>query len=50
MRCIECGKYPFCLKIEDSQKDACEHSIKRPLNTTVTRKDVKKYEQETEES
>lgn len=25
MKCIKCGKYPFCNKIQDSQQEACEN-------------------------
>lgn len=46
MKCIKCGKYPFCNKIENSQKEACEGFIKRPLEITVTRKEVLKDEQQ----
>ena len=31
MRCIECGKYPFCKKIDNFQKTDCANMIKRPL-------------------
>lgn len=39
MKCINCGKYPFCNKIENSQQEACKEFIKRPLGIEVTRKD-----------
>ena len=29
MKCIKCGKYPFCNKIENSQQEACKNFIKR---------------------
>lgn len=44
MKCINCGKYPFCNKIENSQQEACENFIKRPLGIEVTRKDENKSE------
>ena len=31
MRCIECGKYPFCRFIENPQEKVCEKSIKKPI-------------------
>ena len=31
MRCIECGKFPFCEFIENPQEKACERSIKKPI-------------------
>jgi len=37
MKCINCGKFPFCNKIQDSQQEACENSIKRPLEIEVKR-------------
>lgn len=39
MKCINCGKYPFCNKIENSQQEACESFIKRNFNIKKTRKD-----------
>lgn len=45
MKCINCGKYPFCNKIENSQQNACEDFIKRPLGITVTRKEDLENEQ-----
>lgn len=33
MKCIECGKYPFCNKIENSQQDICKNFIKRIITT-----------------
>lgn len=47
MKCINCGKYPFCNKIENSQQKACENFIKRPLEIEVTRRDELKDEQRT---
>lgn len=44
MKCINCGKYPFCNKIENSQQNACESFIKRPLGIMVIRKDEIKSE------
>ena len=43
MKCIKCGKYPFCNKIENSQQKACEEFIKRQLGKAVkiTRKGSK---------
>ena len=36
MRCIQCGRYPFCKKkIKNSQQEACEEFIKRKLMTTT---------------
>lgn len=34
-KCIKCGRFPFCNKIEDSQQEACEEFIKRSLNIEV---------------
>lgn len=34
-KCIKCGRFPFCNKIEDSQQGACEEFIKRSLNIEV---------------
>ena len=31
MRCVECGKYPFCEKIDNPQKTDCANMIKKPL-------------------
>ena len=45
MKCINCGKYPFCKKIEKPQQEACENFIKRPLGIEVTRKDEFNNEQ-----
>lgn len=45
MKCINCGKYPFCNKIENSQQEACGKFIKRPLGIKVTRKDEFNNEQ-----
>ena len=39
MKCINCGKYPFCNKIENSQQEACESFIKRYFSIKKTRKD-----------
>lgn len=44
MKCINCGKYPFCNKIENSQQEACEKFIKRTLGIMVTRKEEGKNE------
>lgn len=46
MKCINCGKYPFCNKIENSQQEACKNFIKRPLGIKVTRRDDLKNEQQ----
>lgn len=48
MKCINCGKYPFCNKIENSQQKACEGFIKRTLEIKVMRKD--EFENETRRS
>lgn len=46
MKCINCGKYPFCNKIKNSQQEACKDEfIKRQLGIAVTRKEEKKNEQ-----
>lgn len=37
MKCINCGKYPFCNKIENAQQEACEKFIKRPIEIEVKR-------------
>lgn len=37
MKCINCGKYPFCNKIKDSQQEACEEAIKRSVEVEVKR-------------
>ena len=29
MKCIKCGRYPFCEKIENPQQEACNEFIKR---------------------
>lgn len=34
-KCIKCGKFPFCNKIEDSQQEGCEEFIKRSLDMEV---------------
>lgn len=39
MKCINCGKYPFCNKIEDSQQKACGSFVKRPLEIEAIRKE-----------
>ena len=36
MKCIKCGKYPFCSKIENSQQEACKDFIKRTLRIKIT--------------
>lgn len=43
MKCINCGKYPFCNKIENSQQEACESFIKRKLIITTDSPLIKKY-------
>lgn len=35
MKCINCGKYPFCNKIENAQQESCEKFIKRKLIITT---------------
>lgn len=35
MKCIKCGRYPFCNKIQNSQQEACEEFIKRKLMITT---------------
>ncbi len=35
MKCINCGKYPFCNKIENSQQEACKCFIKRKIIITT---------------
>ena len=35
MKCINCGKYPFCNKIENSQQEACNKFIKRKIIITT---------------
>ena len=35
MKCIQCGRYPFCNKIQNSQQEACEEFIKRKLLITT---------------
>ena len=35
MKCIQCGRYPFCNKIQNSQQEACEKFIKRKLMITT---------------
>lgn len=32
MKCIKCGKYPFCNKIQDSQQEVCEDFKKKKAN------------------
>ena len=44
MKCIKCGKYPFCKKIMFSQQEICEEYIKRQLGIRVTREEEKKNE------
>ncbi len=39
MKCINCGKFPFCNKIQDSQQEACEEFIKRLLEIEIKRKE-----------
>ncbi len=38
MKCINCGKYPFCNKIENSQQKACEKFIKREFSVEVKKR------------
>lgn len=42
MKCIKCGRYPFCNKIQDSQQEACRDFIKRILGIKITREEEKK--------
>lgn len=35
MKCIQCGRYPFCKKIQNSQQEACGEFIKRKLMITT---------------
>lgn len=42
MKCIKCGRYPFCNKIQDSQQEACESFIKRKLIITTNTPNIKK--------
>lgn len=35
MKCINCGKFPFCNRIENSQQAACENFIKRKVIITT---------------
>lgn len=44
MKCIKCGRYPFCNKIQDSQQEACEKFIKRLLGIKITREEEEKNE------
>ena len=44
MKCIKCGKYPFCNKIENSQQEACRDFIKRSLGIKITREEEAKNE------
>lgn len=46
MKCVECDKHPFCNKIENAQQDICQNFIKKPLKTTITRKENLKDEQQ----
>ena len=39
MKCIDCGKYPFCNRIDNSQQEQCENFIKRKLIIDIERKD-----------
>lgn len=43
MKCINCGKYPFCNKIENSQHEACESFIRRKLIITTDSPLIEKY-------
>lgn len=42
MKCIKCGKYPFCNKIQDSQQEVCEDFRKRKLIITTNSPLIKK--------
>lgn len=44
MKCIKCGRYPFCNKIQDSQQEACRDFIKRTLRIKNTKEEEKKNE------
>ena len=44
MKCIKCGKYPFCNKIKSSQQEACRDFIKRTLRIKITREEEAKNE------
>lgn len=44
MKCIKCGKYPFCSKIENSQQESCKDFIKRTLRIKITREEEAKDE------
>ena len=35
MRCIDCGKFPFCEDIKNPQDIECEKSVKRPLGIEI---------------
>ena len=35
MKCINCGRFPFCNKIENSQQEACENFVKRKIIITT---------------
>lgn len=41
MKCINCRKYPFCNKIENSQQEACKEFIKRELSIEVEKRNDK---------
>ncbi|HJJ11258.1 MAG TPA: hypothetical protein OIM49_05905 [Clostridiaceae bacterium] len=43
MKCINCGKYPFCNKIEKPQQEACENFIKRKIIITTGSPLIQKY-------
>lgn len=44
MKCIKCGKNPFCNKIKNSQQEVCRDFIKRTLETKITREEGDKNE------
>lgn len=46
MKCINCGKFPFCNKIQDSQQEACEEFIKRKIIITTDFPLIKEWENE----
>ncbi|MDY2734637.1 hypothetical protein [Intestinibacter sp.] len=41
MKCINCGKYPFCNKIENSQQETCKEFMKRKLSIEVEKRNDK---------
>ena len=46
MKCINCGKLPFCNKIQDSQQEACEQFIKRKIIITTESPLTKEWKNE----